>query len=419
MTISAVSLLILLLAGPRLQFLDFHAVGVIVAALVFLVSVASRGNAPRWLLVFMVALLPAGIYGGGVLLFAPYNSFEFIYICVVTFLYVLSVGGLVSVYQLAFREIWVLQIIKHTIIVWAAVAITAILFMFQADYRTFVGEYWEMNNNAHWAITGYRAYDIVSGGGFNGAFGYVMITFVALIYGTQSGLSKSVVWACCMLFMLAGLLMARSYLVLLVVGGLGAGFLLVVRSLMTGRIVIVGRHFRLIIVSVALAAVVIFGLLEVLPGNARDWAFEFVGPGGALQEVGSVRAIVEHMYFLPEGERALIFGEGYLGRWEGFPYISSDVGYVRIVYGVGIIGSILLWGPFVALLVISSGEFIYRACSVSLLAFIFSLVFLAGNFKEFTTFPRAAGVLCLLVIALYLSKNEKSGWREISQKNCV
>jgi hypothetical protein len=51
---------------------------------------------------------------------------------------------------------------------------------------------------------------------------------------------------------------------------------------------------------------------------------------------GSTNIVLDRMYFLPEGLVSTLFGVGDFGRLE--PALPSDVGYVLIIFGVGVLG---------------------------------------------------------------------------------
>jgi hypothetical protein len=55
---------------------------------------------------------------------------------------------------------------------------------------------------------------------------------------------------------------------------------------------------------------------------------------------GSVETVLTKMYFLPEDFRTLVFGSSISGR--DSIYIPSDVGYVLQIYGLGIIGTMII-----------------------------------------------------------------------------
>jgi hypothetical protein len=64
------------------------------------------------------------------------------------------------------------------------------------------------------------------------------------------------------------------------------------------------------------------------------------------QDSATVDAL-SHMYFLPSNPLVLLFGSSNFGRGE-FGMIPSDVGFVRIVYAAGLVGSVLILLPFIA-----------------------------------------------------------------------
>lgn len=66
----------------------------------------------------------------------------------------------------------------------------------------------------------------------------------------------------------------------------------------------------------------------------------------ASQESGTVNAL-SHMYFLPSNPLVLLFGSSSFGRGES-AIIASDVGFVRIVFAAGLVGSVLIVLPFLA-----------------------------------------------------------------------
>ena len=61
---------------------------------------------------------------------------------------------------------------------------------------------------------------------------------------------------------------------------------------------------------------------------------------------------VQKMYLLPTDVSTLLIGEGTLGR-DAFQYLASDVGYVRILFAAGLLGSTLLLAPFAGAILIA------------------------------------------------------------------
>lgn len=71
-------------------------------------------------------------------------------------------------------------------------------------------------------------------------------------------------------------------------------------------------------------------------------------------ESGNVRTsssdvLLNKMVFLPDDEGRLLFGNGHYGRMS-FDYVRSDIGYIRDIFGLGLIGVIFYWLPFLSVI---------------------------------------------------------------------
>jgi hypothetical protein len=109
------------------------------------------------------------------------------------------------------------------------------------------------------------------------------------------------------------------------------------------------------------------------------------------------------MFFLPTSEMQLFFGDGNFGRDKELGFIPSDIGYVRVWFGGGLLGVILFYIPFVLI----AGYFAKRAILTSL---FFPLVFISSalllvNVKVYHLYGTSMGFnLFLLVVATMSSK---------------
>jgi hypothetical protein len=99
-------------------------------------------------------------------------------------------------------------------------------------------------------------------------------------------------------------------------------------------------------VLIALAAPSVWGLLQ------RSAAPPVLGralePMNMLWQTGrlataSTDRILATMYFMPDSEMDAVVGTGNFGRDSRLPHIPSDVGYVRTIFGAGIIGTALMY----------------------------------------------------------------------------
>jgi len=115
--------------------------------------------------------------------------------------------------------------------------------------------------------------------------------------------------------------------------------------------------------------------------------------------------VLDNMYFLPKTETGIIFGEGVWDSAENRKdtagrIVNSDVGYVRIVFAAGLIGSIMFYFLYYlyskGLIETDLGNVYKLGILVLLIAFVM------GEFKE-PFLVRSSGiikVLCLLIFVL-------------------
>ena len=117
---------------------------------------------------------------------------------------------------------------------------------------------------------------------------------------------------------------------------------------------------------------------------------------------------LKQMYILPHKLPHLIFGDGNFGRNKTLPVVKSDVGYVRMIYGVGIIGTIIMLLPlFYALLI--AFKFYKVKRHLSILTIITIVVIFIVNVKVFYYFEfrESFKVLFLLIVSLTAVKAKK------------
>lgn len=111
------------------------------------------------------------------------------------------------------------------------------------------------------------------------------------------------------------------------------------------------------------------------------WVFEAYYNYQATGNVStkSTDIIFNTMYFLPDNAMDVIFGTSNLGRGETLPYIESDVGYVRLIYAVGVVGTILIFLPNIYFLLMAISS---RKTMVNILVIILTSIQIIMNFKE-------------------------------------
>jgi hypothetical protein len=130
------------------------------------------------------------------------------------------------------------------------------------------------------------------------------------------------------------------------------------------------------------------------------WSFEFLyslseGEGLAT---GSTALLFHQMFFLPDGWMHLLFGTSNFGRSPEFPYVESDVGYVLMLYGGGVVGTLLMLSVFVFMLGEATRA---RRHEVAVLLFAFLATLFVVNVKDFY-FIQNSGVTQLLMLCFAL-----------------
>ena len=120
-------------------------------------------------------------------------------------------------------------------------------------------------------------------------------------------------------------------------------------------------------------------------------------------ESGTLDAL-SHMYIAPENNIDFLFGTSSLGR-SNEVYISSDVGFVKVLFAVGVIGSIIYY--LCEITCIMSIFTRKRGNSVSLkyLTFFVVITNLLLNFKELAIYTRNQWSIIIIVVWLNYNKS--------------
>ncbi|PMM08649.1 hypothetical protein BCT63_03685 [Vibrio kanaloae] len=112
------------------------------------------------------------------------------------------------------------------------------------------------------------------------------------------------------------------------------------------------------------------------------------------------------MFFFPQDEMHLLFGDGNFGRYNENRIIESDVGYVRFIFGSGILGTLLVYGTIMAIstILFSRTESYYGRFVV---LFVSSSLFIM-NVKVLHYFGSAL-VIKLFFLIFFFYMTRKSG----------
>lgn len=121
-----------------------------------------------------------------------------------------------------------------------------------------------------------------------------------------------------------------------------------------GRLSVVRSFLALPVVYVAIGLVVVLstpsaqlGLLyDVVLPRAYEAVFSYLRGEGV--SVSSIDVLTGRMLFLPDSLRTLFIGDGYWQNPIGpGNYVASDIGYVRSIYYVGLVGSLIVYSWYV------------------------------------------------------------------------
>lgn len=203
------------------------------------------------------------------------------------------------------------------------------------------------------------------------------------------------------------LLSARTGLVILLLGIFMLGIrhlYLMLNSGLVSKANFVKFCFLFIVFSISVPLLYFFIMNSEYSRFARR-AFELFINFFEYGKVGT--SSTDHlmtMYFFPEFGMQYIFGDGNFGRDASLGIIQSDVGYVRIWFGGGIMGVIFFYAPIIMLWLHYSSKAAQTALFFPLLFTIFTLLLV--NFKVYHLYSSYFGfkILLLLLAVLIASR---------------
>lgn len=173
----------------------------------------------------------------------------------------------------------------------------------------------------------------------NMAVFYGTVTFIALIYNKLY--PSKIIRFIIPLFVIAGILSARSYLLIF---GWGIMFLFILNSYKIGIL----KSTFIIIVSLIAVVLSMLILMYYLENSEYEstykWAFEiFINFSENGQFGTDSTSDMQTMYIFPEYLSTWLLGDGYLANPDGTFYMHTDIGYLRYLYCCGLIGSMIIY----------------------------------------------------------------------------
>lgn len=175
---------------------------------------------------------------------------------------------------------------------------------------------------------------------FTGSINYGIAFFSVLIlpyvHNNKITRSKLKYWGTVLLIAFGGLMTGRTFFVALAVG------ILMITMLKSKNILAFIRNNFKIVFGIILSAPILYFILSVFVDTDRlDRTLEFIFQlfinyfSGEGLESHSTNQLLE-MYIFPNNMQTWLFGDGQMLKPNGGYYMSTDVGYVRLIYYFGL-----------------------------------------------------------------------------------
>jgi hypothetical protein len=252
-------------------------------------------------------------------------------------------------------------------------------------------------------IAGTRSFDLSMGGSALASIVFSIIFIQGVLL--KRHINKTLINIGLIIIFIATLLTGRTGLVIIIIS-------LIICIIDAAFKINLSRFYRKNIKSMVVTSLTIVVLVMsfsyFMPENAKvrmqetilPWAFEFYYSyleNGDL-DTHSTDVIFNKMYFLPNNSKDIIFGTSNMGRSDNLNYIPSDVGYIRIIFAVGIIGLALIFTPYIYLLYYGFKN--RKGYLSSKMLVIASIVMFIANFKELVVLPRGgASILFIFFVS--------------------
>lgn len=399
-------LLFMMLFGPRLKLLDImHATNIafFFAFLFYIIFIKKRVEKP--ILVFFTLSLVAFLYSFFIVGINGFKDITIFKLLSFLFFYSGSAYLILLFYKNIYPDEFHYKVRSH-IFISGVINGLFVIFVFVSNgfSQLFISILNYSDKQLAWTEMGRRSFDLNMGGGSGASvvFSFIFLIGLTLFKNNQHYLSK--ILGLVILF-IATLLTGRTGLLFLII--YIPISILLINSMSSKSILKINifRTVKLVIVTISILTAIFlfvsFGvsgeLKEKYSANILPWAFEFYY---SFKEEGSFSTestdmIFNNMYFLPENITQLAFGNSNMGRTDNLEFIPSDVGYIRFIFGFGVLGMILIYLPLIYL-----GYFSYKNKEVGItpliLLFLIIGVFIS-NFKELDYMERGGGAIILLL----------------------
>ncbi|MBE7927489.1 hypothetical protein [Pseudomonas saudiphocaensis] len=208
----------------------------------------------------------------------------------------------------------------------------------------------------------------------NQAAGALFLFFVMLFMKRRQAVTNIYYFSALLLIVGSSILSGRTGFFLFVASGaifLSGKFMLDFLNRPTAQI----RNLS-IAISVLLMMLCVYPFLKDYAFESKsrvisysDPIYRILEPLRKQGEISSLEKLRGDMVIFPESDGHLIFGDGHYGRSEGV-YVSSDIGYIRMIYGMGLVGLTLFLSIFASMALNVSRLFIPSKIKFAFLSFL-------------------------------------------------
>ena len=339
-----------------------------------------------------------------------------------TVLYYMSGKVIYKYMKEKYEENWFSVFVNICSIIFLVNSIYVILVYFNSSFGNFAFQYlggknFEINNQLNNFTDSRRSFDMGTGSGAIASLNFLMI-FILIAFEMLNKSKKIYIFPLIFIIIATSLLGRTGFYLELLISISIILFLFVknIKSMKTVRFKSKNVLMLPFILIISILATITLKVLltndDKLINNTLPWLFEiyynFI-ESGTLQS-NTTNLILENMYFIPENLAHLLFGDSNLGRSSMMTYVPSDVGYIRNLFGFGILGSLFIYLPIVSLFIFSLKKIKFSPYkSITLALMILSLLII--NFKELHLLFGNYSIIIFLVyfglLDMERSKNEK------------
>lgn len=383
----------MLLYGPRLVQIDLMAGVTILGSGIFVVASLVRfrvqAEVVRMLVFTLLCLLLVGTTN---LFFHDYNDTNLATFFIKAFLYIAAVALAVEWATKLRLSIW--SVLSFIVIATFLNAMSVFTFFLSADLAEYASRYLDYTRQLGWLENRHRTFDLSLGGGSGGSFTFSAVFVLGLfLYAREKSSALAIVLAC---IFFSTALMGRI--------GILFNCIAILMYLVSCK-----RELK-VMWKISPRAIFLFFMVFIpsifmvrfLIGHSSEWSVWVIELASGTRG-RTFQTIFGQMYFLPNDALEILFGTGNLGRSENAPYISSDVGYVRSIFGFGLIVTLIL---YLAPLAYFWTQFYNSKNNLFIIPLTVWIMLILMNFKEFHYLNRGTFVLIVMVTLLAARKRQ-------------